>query len=732
VAGPSANAASSLAIDERALGARGHGIPWGASGGQCNAWPTPDQELLLGAALLPDGRAVDAWRKLRPRLVDADLDPAAESMLPALRANLVERGVGGELPEEWHELHRLTWARNQMLLAGVLPLVGELERSGIATLLLKGAAFLTDPDLDGGRRPMVDVDVLVPTERAGAAIEVLTGAGLVPLGGEPPWYVADYAPRFVPSHGFWRAGEGQVDLHWHVLHASCQRGADEDFWAAAVPVEVMGVRTRTLCPADELLHSILHGLRWSPLPTYRWVLDAALIARGRRGEVDFGRVVEQARRRLSVAPVRAGLAYLLRVAGAPIPRAALAHLDAHPPSGWERAEFRAQTTQPRHRSRAQRLLIEHQQYARRRVPLGERPSSSRRLALAREELGFERWRDLRPGDVLAGGSPGPGRPASEMAAAIGAGGADPAAPAVAPGTALELDRPDVARRYVAHGVWLPEPGGCWIAGREARLVLPLQRPVTGVLLLSVRADGFLNTRRFRERIEVRANGRHVADFQLDGVRTALLDEGRVLPARAVAGRSTLELVLRTPDAASPAELGLDDDDRRVSVRLRRLVLHEPHPVGIGEGVALGEGSDDERVLAGGWGGPEPFGRWTLGPRAALLLRVETTPGALEPGPLDVELEARAFVGRPGRRVLAEVIANGQRIGSVEYDDPEVGHSATRLPLPAGVIGSNRLLMLRFRIRDPISPAALALSADTRPLGLFVRGVGLLPRAPGQV
>jgi hypothetical protein len=73
-------------------------------------------------------------------------------------------------------------------------------------------------------------------------------------------YVSGFAPRFVPSRGFRDDQDRQLDLRWNVLHASRQPGADDDFWSATVPIELLGVPTRALWPADELL-VILRGLR---------------------------------------------------------------------------------------------------------------------------------------------------------------------------------------------------------------------------------------------------------------------------------------------------------------------------------------------------------------------------------------------------------------------------------------------------------------------------------------
>jgi len=686
---------------------------WGAPRGQPDAWPTAAQELLLSAALLPDERALEAWRALRPQLRVAEVDGAAQVVLPTLHRNLKRLGAEDELMSLFKGVHRFGWARGQILLHRMLPVVGELEAAGIPTMLLKGAALVSSQRLDAGLRPMNDVDVLVPTARAPAAIEVLLGAGLAPVGGVPPWYVAEYAPRFVPSHGFDDGRERQLDLHWHVLHWSCQPDADEDFWAAATPTERLGVRTRTLCASDELLLVILHGLRWNAIPTYRWVLDASLLASGLAGPVDFDRLVAQAVKRRAVAPVRAGLRLLVRVADAPVPDEALRRLHSHR-AGWiERAELRALMRQPRRRTAVQRMVIEHQQFARRRLALGPRPKARQRIRLARESLGIERARDL--GAALSGGRPGPGRPLCEEAAAVGAG-PPRAVPPVSFGQHVRLGAEE-ARRYVAHGVWLPEPQGCWIAGREARLVLGLRRTPDTALALSIAAEGYLNRRRRRQRLTVIANGSAVGARTLWEAGPALL--GLRLPREVVEGRTTLDLVLRAPDAASPAELGLDDDQRRMGVFLRGVMVCQPPAVALGTHLRLGQGVDDESMLAGGWGEPEPFGRWSQGPLAQLLVRIDHPPRTLE-----IECETVPFIGQDGRHLRADLLANDHHLASLDYahERPTV----QRWPLPASTLRPGGELLLTWRVHNPASPAALGISADRRPLGLFLRRVSIAP------
>src|SRR5437588_4923132 len=283
---------------------------WGGVAGQRDIWPTPRQELLLRSALLPDTRALAAWRTIRMQLNPHGLDRATQGLLPAVYRNLASQGVDDQLVSGFRDVHSSVWAWNQRLLHRVLPVVGQLERAGIRTLLIKGAALIADGPFDAGLRTLNDVDVLIPTDQRADAIAVLLERGFRPIGAVPPWYVRDYAPRFVPSHAFADDLNNQIDLHWHVLHSSCQPDADDDFWAAARSIELRSVSTSALSATDELLLVILHGLRWHQVPTYRWVLDAAQLARGAYGPVDFGRLVTQARKRRVTAALRAGLSYL--------------------------------------------------------------------------------------------------------------------------------------------------------------------------------------------------------------------------------------------------------------------------------------------------------------------------------------------------------------------------------------------------------------------------------------
>lgn len=672
---------------------------WGTEPGATAVWPTPSQELLLKAALLRDERAVAAWQKVRPEMEVARLDGPAQAVLPHVRANLTALGSDDELLGLFRGVHRYIWAQNQLLLNRMKPFLEALEQAAIPTLVLKGAGMVAGSRLDAGMRPMKDLDVLVPTGHTEAAVEVLARGGLAPVFEMPTWFVTEYAPTFECSWGFETIEHGRslrLDLHWHATYVSRQPDADRDFWDAAREVDLRGVGTRALAPADELLIAIVHGLHWDPLPTYRWVVDAALVARGESGPVDFDRLVEQARKRRVTAMVGDGLTYLRREFAAPIPLKTIRALRRSLPGPVERLELHALRRAPWEWHALERAVLLHQDSARQRVPLGRRRLLPHRPPWAA---------------IVERRRPGPGRPASMFTAPIGTGRMDPDADPVAIGETIDFSDPDRVRRHFLYGAWFPEPDGCMLAGREASLALVLKRRPESGLILSMSADPvFFEGSGTRQRLEVLVNGLSAARFSLQGDGPGLDGEAIALPGAAVAGRDMIELTLRTPDAASAPLSPEEWEQQERSIVLRHLMLREPVLCQPGQPLAVGAGSGDEALVAGGWSVPEPGGRWTHGSRARLLLRI-----ADGHGPLDLEIE-----GQPIReRQIVDLRVNRGRRSRLRWDGP----ARHRVPVAA----SDGEALVDLRVKRPVSPAELGQSEDTRPLGLFLRNVGVRGR-----
>jgi hypothetical protein len=180
---------------------------------------------------------------------------------------------------------------------------------------------------------MGDFDLLVPPAQAVAAAAVLRRAGWAPRHALTPAFMSvKHAVPFDGEHG------EECDLHWRVFEEPTDARADAECWAAATTVTFQGTRFRVLCPADQLLHTCVHGAKWAPTAGIRWIADAALLVREAR--IDWPRLVAQARGRRFTLRARQTLCYLATTMGAAIPADLLAELASRPPSVLERIEHR--------------------------------------------------------------------------------------------------------------------------------------------------------------------------------------------------------------------------------------------------------------------------------------------------------------------------------------------------------------------------------------------------------
>jgi hypothetical protein len=308
-------------------------------------WPTQQQELLLHAALLKGRGAIDAWSEWRSR-VDIDdidrLDPGSYRILPLLYRNLNNQGVEDPLMMRLKGVYRLAWYKNQMLFHTMANLLRSFHDAGIKTMVLKGAALTVLFYKDYGLRPMDDFDVLVHTEQAIPAINLLKKLGWKPKSFEP---TEEYI-NVSYSHGFRDGADREFDLHWHVLSQSRKRDSDDDFWEGAIEIKIHDVPAYALNPADQLLHICIHGTKWDVTPTLRWVEDAIMILTTLESGIDWNRLIAQAEKRRLILPLQDTLIYLRDTFDAPIASEILQSINDIPVPRIERIEYKITVSPP--------------------------------------------------------------------------------------------------------------------------------------------------------------------------------------------------------------------------------------------------------------------------------------------------------------------------------------------------------------------------------------------------
>jgi hypothetical protein len=309
--------------------------------------------LLLRAALLDGPPAAAAWDAWLAAVDLEHLDKGSFRLLPLAYRRAAARGSRTPVLARLRGVHRQSWYRNQLLFREVARVVRAFAEAGIDTLLLKGVPLALLHYGDEGSRPMSDADMLVKRADVTRAVQVLGACGWRPRKTPNAW-----PPEPRASWPF-NNGELEFDLHWRVF--SIGSSPEDTLWDASVPCLIRGAPTRALAPTDQLLHVIVHGLQWSPIPSIRWIADAVVLAAP--GAIGWDRLIEQATTRRFVPALTLALDYLSRRFDVVVPPDVFARLRARRPSSLERLELWARLS-PGVAGAATRLWFDYRRIAR--------------------------------------------------------------------------------------------------------------------------------------------------------------------------------------------------------------------------------------------------------------------------------------------------------------------------------------------------------------------------------
>lgn len=280
--------------------------------GAATAFPTSEESLALQASLLDGDRAIEAWRKLSK--VSGPEEGGVAWIAPLLMANLSRL-----LPEDpWvrdnpHFLI-LSHLKARAITEFAQATLGLLQDAAVPTLALKGLALGASVYASPGLRTVSDLDILVPRKDLFRAIDALQKQGFRAGHGEPR---TEVDLRGNHAHPFYspKRHEPAIDLHWHVLASARADNDDAPFWSEAQPLKVGTASTLVLCPEDQLLHALVHGVRWTRMPHVRWVADTAMILRKSGTAFRVERFLESTLRFDVVTPVQEGLRFVAEILG---------------------------------------------------------------------------------------------------------------------------------------------------------------------------------------------------------------------------------------------------------------------------------------------------------------------------------------------------------------------------------------------------------------------------------
>jgi arabinofuranosyltransferase len=127
----------------------------------------------------------------------------------------------------------------------------------------------------------------------------------------------------------------------------------------------------------------------------------------------------------------------------------------------------------------------------------------------------------------------------------------------------------------------------------------------------------------------------------------------------------------------------------------------------------------------GWSDAEPWGTWSIGSKAELLLPLPSNPAASTPVDVDLQITADGFSRSADRPQQVELAVNGVSVAQWSFAPGDLDKTRTGR-IPASVAARQSPASLVFRIEHPASPADAGLSGDTRQLGLGLRLLQVKP------
>ncbi len=304
-------------------------------------WPTPQQELLLTAALADGETAVRAWHCWQSGEKTETTGEGSSRLMPLVYFNLTRLGLNDPSMVSLKEIYIRTRLINRLRLTHLSWLLKLFESQGIPTLLLKGVALALQIYRDPGLRPMADLDLAVPHEHAQRAMDTLRNIG---FSSEPCLPGGRISPEYYAAVQFRDARGIELDLHFSPFHDYApfflnrlRWTAVAPFWAAATSLRVGESYTLTLSATDHLLHTLEHGAVANAVSPIRWVADAVWLLRG-ESPIVWDRFIAQATTlQLSLIASRT-LAYLRDRHGAKVPTRVLKTL-GRCPSALEVLEY---------------------------------------------------------------------------------------------------------------------------------------------------------------------------------------------------------------------------------------------------------------------------------------------------------------------------------------------------------------------------------------------------------
>lgn len=212
-------------------------------------------------------------------------------------------GVPEDVLEKLRDYQHITVLRNMAIYAELRSMLGSMDDAGILVICLKGVALAQTVYRSLSLRPMVDMDILVKQADADKAHRMLLQCGYrvtYPVITDENTDLVGHLPPYLkprPGGGMFML-EVRDDLSSALGILGGWRMDPDDMWENAIAFDFNGRRAWTLAPEHLILYLSLHAAKhlYNLSPLMIWWCDIAEAQRRYDGDIDWGFVVETAKR----------------------------------------------------------------------------------------------------------------------------------------------------------------------------------------------------------------------------------------------------------------------------------------------------------------------------------------------------------------------------------------------------------------------------------------------------
>ncbi len=306
--------------------------------------PSHGQQLLLRLILDSQADVAALWRQWTAKYELSQMEAGTFHLLPLVYQRLSQYDIEPEGLGILNGVYKRSWFNNIIVLRNGYQAIELFNSSHIPCIVIKGMGLLSLYQNNPALRPMFDIDILVPRDKVEHAIQLLIENGWRPHWGVSGKLLSDVLVSKCHSWGFIRNGK-DMDLHWHALHQAQHESADDDVWKHSRVTQVLGRDVTVPSATEQLLHTILHGIRPGSSRLGAWVIDAVYILQQNADDINWSRFLQQVSRLHLQVICFDALSYLVNHFPLSIPDYVMQNLQVSRYSKLQWLEYRAITNQ---------------------------------------------------------------------------------------------------------------------------------------------------------------------------------------------------------------------------------------------------------------------------------------------------------------------------------------------------------------------------------------------------